>query len=72
MRRFPVDDLPEAFEVSEGGGGSPSTVTFGDPEAPTVVPVEVVTPDGGSAEVRLFPERSYRHQDLIKRLAREE
>lgn len=43
--------------------GNRALVSYGDPEAPTVVSV---AHEGG--DLILFPERSYKHSDLVRAL----
>ena len=43
--------------------GNRAVVSYGDPEAPTVVSAAV---DGAS--LILFPDRSYKHSDLVRAL----
>lgn len=65
MRAFPVSDLPEGFYVLEGDKPGTATVIY------DVTPKDFGTWTGvalDGQELRLFPERSYRHKDLLVRL----
>lgn len=70
MRRLFAETLSEDYTFTPREGPTPATVTFGPEETPVVVPVQAATV-GEQVEIRLYPERSYRHQDLIKRIDRE-
>lgn len=56
MSALPVDVQAEVT-------GNRALVSYGDPDAPTVVSVAVE--DG---DMILFPDRSYKHSDLVKAL----
>lgn len=62
--RIAVDAIPEGVEAEVIGNRA--LVSYGDPEAPTVVSVAV---DEG--DLILFPDRSYKHSDLAKALGLE-
>jgi hypothetical protein len=62
--RVAVDALPNGVEAQVEG--KRAVVSYGDPEAPTVVSVAV---DEG--DLILFPDRSYKHSDLAKALGLE-
>lgn len=57
--RIAVEDLPGGVSVQIEG--KRAEIAYGDPEAPTLVSAAVV--DG---EIILFPERSYRHEELAR------
>jgi hypothetical protein len=59
--RIALDALPDGVEAQVDG--KRAAVTYGDPEAPTVV---VVATDG--TDLILFPDRSYKQEDLAKAL----
>ena len=59
--RIALDALPEGAQAQVEG--KRAVVTYGDPEAPTVVSVAT---DG--TDLILFPERSYKQEDLAKAL----
>lgn len=59
--RIAVSALPPGF-VAEVTGNR-ALVSYGDQEAPTVVSVAV-----SDGELTLFPDRSYKHDDLVKAL----
>lgn len=59
--RVQIDSLPE--EVQATVEGKRAEVSYGDPERPSVVRVAV---DDG--DLILFPDRSYRHEDLARAL----
>ena len=59
--RIAVEALPEGVQAQVDG--KRAVVSYGDPEAPTVVSVAVE--DG---DLILFPDRSYKHSDLVKAL----
>lgn len=59
MKRLALDALPEGYSaVIEG---KRADVSYGDPEAPTVVRVAT---DG--TDLILFPDRSYKQDELVK------
>ena len=62
--RTAVDALPDGVEAEVTGNRA--LVSYGDPEAPTVV--SVAHDDG---DLILFPDRSYKHSDLAKALGLE-
>lgn len=70
MRRLFAETLSDDYIFTPREGSAPGTITFGPEETPVVIPVQTETV-GEQVEIRLFPERSYRHQDLIKRIERE-
>lgn len=53
--------LPPGFTAEVTGNRA--LVSYGDPEAPVVVSVAV-----SDGEMILFPDRSYKHDDLVKAL----
>lgn len=59
--RIAVAALPEGVQAQVDG--KRAVVSYGDPEAPTVVSVAVE-----GADLILFPDRSYKHDDLAKAL----
>ena len=59
--RVAVDSLPEGVQADVDGNRA--VVSYGDPDAPTVV--SVAHDDG---DLILFPDRSYKHTDLVKAL----
>lgn len=59
--RVAISALPEGVEAQVNGNRA--LVSYGDPEAPTVV--SVAHEDG---ELILFPDRSYKQSDLAKAL----
>ena len=59
--RVAVEALPAGAEAQVTGNRA--RVSYGDTEAPTVVSVAVE--DG---ELILFPDRSYKHSDLVRAL----
>lgn len=59
--RVALNALPDAVQAQVDG--SRAVVTYGDPEAPTVL---IVATDG--TDLILFPDRSYKHSDLAKAL----
>jgi hypothetical protein len=62
--RVALDALPEGVQAQVEG--LLAVVTYGDPEAPTVVSVAV-----SDGDLILFPERSYKHADLAKAIGPE-
>lgn len=56
-----LDSLPEGVEAEVEG--KRATVTYGDPQAPCVA---VAATDG--TDLILFPDRSYKQEDLAKAL----
>jgi len=62
--RIALNELPEGVQAEVEGDRA--VVTYGDPEAPTVV--SVAHEDG---VLILFPARSYKQADLAKALGRE-
>jgi len=64
MNPFPVDQMPEGFDVVDTGPGV-VTVIY------DVTPKDFGTWTGVAkvgTDLHLFPARSYRHRDLAKRL----
>jgi hypothetical protein len=59
--RIALDALPGGVEAQVDG--KRAIVSYGDPDAPTVVSVAT---DG--ADLILFPDRSYKQEDLAKAL----
>jgi hypothetical protein len=59
--RIALEALPDG--VGAQVEGKRAVVSYGDPEAPTVV---VVATDG--TDLILFPDRSYKQEDLAKAL----
>ena len=59
--RVAIDALPEGVQAQVEG--KRAFVSYGDPEAPTVVSVAT---DG--TDLILFPDRSYKQDDLAKAL----
>lgn len=59
--RIALEALPSGVEAQVDG--KRAVVSYGDPEAPTVV---VVATDG--TDLILFPDRSYKQEDLAKAL----
>lgn len=59
--RIELEALPEGLEAQVEGNRA--MVTYGDPEAPTALRIAT---DG--AALILFPERAYKHDDLVKAL----
>lgn len=57
--RIAIEALPEGVEAQVDG--KRAVVSYGDPEAPTVVSVAT---DG--TDLILFPDRSYKQDDLAK------
>lgn len=59
--RIALEALPAGFEAEVDGARA--TLTYGDPDAPTVI---TVATDG--TDLILFPDRTYKHSDLVKAL----
>lgn len=59
--RIALDALPDGVEAQVEG--KRAVVSYGDPEAPTVISVAT---DG--TDLILFPDRSYKQEDLAKAL----
>lgn len=59
--RIAVAALPAGAQAEVAGNRA--LVSYGDPDAPTVVSVAVEAGD-----LILFPDRSYKHSDLVKAL----
>lgn len=59
--RIALEALPDGVEAQVEG--KRAVVSYGDPEAPTVL---VVATDG--TDLILFPDRSYKQEDLAKAL----
>lgn len=59
--RIALEALPAGFEAEVDGVRA--TLTYGDPDAPTVI---TVATDG--VGLILFPDRTYKHSDLVKAL----
>lgn len=57
--RVAISALPNGVEAEVDGNRA--RVSYGDPEAPTVISVAT---DG--TDLILFPDRAYKHADLVK------